>query len=259
MQGLCRLHDIYPNAEIIKIITMKSDFDTLVEFYKKERKFIEGCIKNNIKEMEYLHAHHHSEALFRIDHKLHVLETSTDPFHDEKRRLELTVIMYERLNRKHQRSNLASYYKKKLDEYKDRLQKLNQESKKPIVDDQKIDDAIFALVDGTYSGFVLYLNAKNNLGITFELHMPLELIISVGVKEVFNIEYFLANDDPENIMLNRFRSLGFALNGTGTKFNYYYDMATFKDAIAIKVLLARLIYDIFTYAELDKPASLVYF
>jgi len=238
---------------------MKSDFDALVEFYKKERKFIERCIKNNIKEMEYLHAHHHSEALFRIDHKLRVLETSRDSFHDEKRRLELTVILFERLDRKHQRSNLASHYKKKLDEYKDRLQKLNQESKKPIVDDQKIDDALFALLDGTYNGFILYLNAKDNLGITFELLMPPVLTISVGIKEVFNVDYFLDNDDPQNIVLNKFKDLGFALNDAGTKLVYKYDMTKFKDALSIKILLARLIYDIFIYAELDKPASLVYF
>lgn len=238
---------------------MKSDFDTLVEFYKKERKFIEGCIKNNIKEMEYLHAHHHSEALFKINHKLTTLDKTKDPFYDDRQMLELTIRMYERSNNRRRNANSDSYFEEIIQEYKEKLQKLNQESKKPIVDDQKIDDALFALLDGTYNGFILYLNAKDNLGITFELLMPQLLTISVGIKEVFNVDYFLDNDDPQNIVLNKFKDLGFALNDAGTKLVYKYNMTKFKDAISIKILLARLIYDIFIYAELDKPASLVYF
>jgi len=238
---------------------MKSDFDALIEFYKKERKFIERCIKDNIREMEYLHAHHHSEALFKINHKLTMLDKTKDPFYDERHMLELTIRMYERSNSKRRNANSDSYFKEIIQEYKDKLQKLNQESKKPIVDDQKIDDALFALLDGTYNGFILYLNARDNLGITFELLMPQLLIISVGIKEAFNVDYFLDNDDPQNILLNKFKGLGFVLNNTGSKLVYKYDMTNFKDAISIKILLARLIYDIFTYAELDKPASLVYF
>lgn len=238
---------------------MKSDFDMLIEFYKKERKFIERCIKDNIKEGEYMHAHFHSQALFKIDHQLMMLDKTKDPFYDEKHWLERTIYMYERSADRRSDSNPDSYLKKMLEEDKAKLQKLNHESKKPIFDDQKIDDALFSLLDGAHNGFVLYLNVKDNLGITFDLMEIHLLSISISVKEVFKMEFFFDDDEQKNDPLNKFKGLGFVLNDTGTKLVYQYNMKNFRDATSIKTLLSRVIYDIFTYAELDKPASLVYF
>lgn len=244
---------------IYNFISMKSDLNELIELYEAEKESIENCIKSNLEEGEYLNAHFHSQALFKVDHHLRMLYKMKDPFYDEKNETERMLSMYERFDNRGIASNLDSYYKKMTDEYKAKLQELNEESKKPLFDDQKIDDALFGLWAGIYRGFVLYLNRKDNLSITFESTDDELLDISISVKSALNVDYFFGDDDEEDNPLNKFKGLGFKLNNAGNKLIYKYDMRNFRDAIAIKVLLSRVIYDVFTYAGLDNPASLVYF
>ncbi|MDB4921175.1 hypothetical protein [Mucilaginibacter sp.] len=179
-----------------------------------------------------------------------------DPFYDEKVQLERMIKIRERFNKD---EAINAYYKEIIDKDKIKLQKLTDQRSEPFYDDQKIDDALFGLWAGIYRGFILYLNKKDNLSFTFESTDDELLDISISAKSALNVEYFFGDDDEEDRPLNKFKGLGFALNNAGNKLIYKYDMGNFKDAIAVKILLSRIIYDIFTYAELDNPASLMYF
>jgi hypothetical protein len=234
---------------------MKSDLDELIELCEVERQLLEDCIKDNVEELDYLNAHSNSRALFKVNQKLSVLNKMKDPFYDEKVQLERMIKIHERFNND---ETINAYYKEIIDKDKSKLQKLMDQKSEPFYDDQKIDDALFGLWAGIYRGFILYLNKKDNLSITFESTDDELLDISIKVKSALNVECFFADDDEEDGPLNKFKGLGFELNNAGNKLIYKYDMKNFKDAITIKVLLSRVIYDVFTYAELDKPASLVY-
>jgi hypothetical protein len=192
----------------------------------------------------------------RVNTQLQILKRLKDPFYNKKADLERLLEMYKRFG--NTGSDIDLYSEKMRIEIADELKKLNKSNSKPQYDDQKIDDAIFNIRAGHHNGFILYLNVKDNLGFTFELLQPDMLSISIDVKSALNVEYLFEDDEDEN-PLNKFRGLGFGLNQTGNKLVYKYEMKHFKDAIAIKTLLSRVIYDIFTYAELDAPASLVYF
>lgn len=235
---------------------MKSDLDELIELYEVERQSLEDSIKDNIEELDYLNAHSNSLALFNVNQKLSVLYKMKDPFYDEKVQLERMIKIQERFNND---ETINAYYKEIIDKDKSELQKLMDQKSEPLFDDQKIDDALFGLWAGIYRGFVLYLNRKDNLSITFESTDDELLDISISVKSALNVDYFFGDDDEEDNPLNKFKGLGFKLNNAGNKLIYKYDMRNFRDAIAIKVLLSRVIYDVFTYAGLDNPASLVYF
>ena len=239
---------------------MKSDLDELIELCETESQLLECSIKDNIEEEEYLNAHATSRALLKLSDQLRVLYKLRDPFYDEKMELERAIAMYENFNKKGNSSHLDSYYGKIIIEQKDRLQKLIDQKDRPLYDDQKIDNALFELLDGVHNGFILYLDVKNNLGFTFELSEINMLDISIGAEKALNIEYFFDGDgDKRESLLNKFKGLGFTLNYAGNKLVHKYDMKNFKDALSIKILLSRIIYDIFTYTELDNPASLVYF
>jgi hypothetical protein len=172
----------------------------------------------------------------RVNTQLQILKRLKDPFYNKKADLERLLEMYKRFG--NTGSDIDLYSEKMRIEIADELKKL--------------------IRAGHHNGFILYLNVKDNLGFTFELLQPDMLSISIDVKSALNVEYLFEDDEDEN-PLNKFRGLGFGLNQTGNKLVYKYEMKHFKDAIAIKTLLSRVIYDIFTYAELDAPASLVYF
>ncbi|BAU53304.1 hypothetical protein [Mucilaginibacter gotjawali] len=240
---------------------MKSDLDSLIELLEAEKQFLKTCIKDNTQEWEYLHAHYHSKALFKLNGELRILKKLKDPFYDEKLELERSIEIFKKRDKMELYLPADSYYEKLIKEYIDKLEKLNERKSEPFYDDQKIDDALFNLLEKTNVGFVLYLGAKDNLSFTFELSADNILEISLSVKNVLNVDYFFGDDadDDEIGPLNKFKGLGFSLNHTGNKLIYKYDMSGFKEASAIKILLSRAIYDIFTYAELDKPATLVYY
>lgn len=224
-----------------------------------ESQTLDSYIKASVEESEYLNAHYNSQALFKIQSQLYTLYKLKDPFYEEKQRLEQTMKMFNKPDDTLKPPRLEAYYEIKRKEYGELLRKLRKQKKEPKYDDQKLDDALFKLIEGTHNGFILFLNADNNIGITFEMLATHMLSISVNVKDVFNAEYFFDDGDQQNIPLNKFKGLGFALNANGSKLIYKYDMANFKSAVFLKILLSRIIYDLFTYAELDKPANLVYF
>ena len=235
---------------------MKSDLDELIELLETEVKVIEACIKDNTEEWDYQMAHHNSRALFKLNQKLNVLHKMNDPFYEEKKNLERMIMIHEKRIELDMNAWRGDYYQKIIEEDKSKLQGLKDQKNTPIYDDQKIDDALFSIWAGIYKGFILYLNKKDKLGITFESVGDEVINISISVKSALNVDYFFGDDSEEDRPLDKYKGLGFVLNDDGSKLVYKYDMGDFKDAIAIKVLLARIIYNIFTYAELDKPASL---
>ncbi|MCR8561274.1 hypothetical protein KXD93_26715 [Mucilaginibacter sp. BJC16-A38] len=238
---------------------MKSDLDELIELLETEAKVIKACIKENIEEWDYQIAHHNSRALFKLNQKLNVLHKMKDPLYEEKRNLERMIMIHEKHIKLDANTGIVDYYLELLEEDKRKLQGLKDQKSVPIYDDQKIDDALFSVWAGIYKGFTLYLNKEGNLAITFESVEEEVIDISVTVKSVFNVDYFFGDDDEEDNPLNLFKGLGFMLNDVGNRLVYKYDMGDFKDAGEIKILLSRLVYDVFTYAELDKPTRLMYF
>ncbi|WP_454801697.1 hypothetical protein [Mucilaginibacter phyllosphaerae] len=236
---------------------MQSDIEILITLLEEEITFVEQCIKDNVDESEYMHAHIHTKALTQLNTQLLILQRLNDPLYNKKAELDMQLRMYKKFEKNN--SDIDGYYEKMIAETTKKLNKLNDADKMPKYDDQKLDDAIFSIRDGRNNGFILYLNVNDNLGFTFELPQPDVLTISIDVKSALNVEYFYGDDEENESPLNKFNGLEFKLNQTGNKLIYKYSMIHFKDAIAIKTLLSRIIYDIFTYAELDKPATLVYF
>lgn len=237
---------------------MQSDIDKLIELLEEEKLFVEHCIKDNVDEFEYLHAHIHAKALMRVNTQLQIFKRLKDPLYNKKAELETLLEMYKKW-KGDAGSGIDLYYEKLISEINEQLTTLTESHNIPQYDDQKLDDGIFNIRAGRHNGFILYLNVKDNLGFTFERLQSDVLSISIDVKSVLNVEYFFGDDNEDENPVNKFIGLEFRLNQTGNKLVYKYDMLHFKDAISIKTLLSRVIYDIFTYAELDKPASLVYF
>ncbi|MDP9076264.1 MAG: hypothetical protein M3O71_02475 [Bacteroidota bacterium] len=206
---------------------MKSDLDELIELLETEVKVIESCIKENIEEWDYQIAYHNSRALFKLNQKLNVLHKMKDPLYDEKRNLERMIMIHEKHIKLDMNTAIVDYYLEVLEEDKRKLQGLKDQKSIPLYDDQKIDDALFSVWAGIYKGFILYLNKKDKLSITFESVGDEVIDISISVKSALNVDYFFGDDDEEDRPLDKFKGLGFVLNDTGNRLICKYDMGGF--------------------------------
>jgi len=222
---------------------MKSDLNLLIEYYEDEKRSLESSIKTYLKEQDYLYAHYHQEALWRLNVTLGTLRYFKDPLYYEKQELK-------RITEWTKGRKIKSYVKSA---YQERLiEKENSLNKKSGVyyfnDDQIIDDALFNLHEGRCKQFRLCLSKPNALYLYFELQTRQILCISIMTKTILDMYGYDEDDYNKNDNEGQFfvlRNLGFKWSNDLNKIIYLFDMAEFKDAIAIKILLARIAYEVF--------------
>ncbi|MBB6127650.1 hypothetical protein [Mucilaginibacter lappiensis] len=237
---------------------MKSDLNLLIEYYRAEKRSLESSIKAYLKEQDYLYAHYQQEALWRLNITLGTLQYFKDPLYYEKQELKRIAEFTKgrKLN-----SYVKSFYQERL------IEKENSLSKKSSVyyfnDDQVIDDALFNLYEGRCKQFRLCLSKTNSLYLYFELQDKQVLNISFITKTILDMygydEYNYDEDDNESRPYV-LRKLGFKWENDLNKIVYSFNMTGFKDAIQIKILLARIAYEVFSLdrGEYDQETILEY-
>jgi len=121
-------------------------------------------------------------------------------------------------------------------------------------DGQEIDDALFDLYEEKCKGFKLIIH--DCAEITFNLKNG-TLIIAISVLSDYS---YL--DDPDFIIDNRFSNpfigLGFKFDVDKKQFIYNYKTDKFKEASPIKIILARLLFDVLNLYDINKSAKLIY-
>ena len=231
---------------------MKSDLDLLIETDEVEKQSLESSIKNYLNEDDYLYAHYHQKALWQVNGELQLLRRFKGTLYEEKQYLERLIDMVEKFE---DEDFVKSIYEKRIIEKRDEIQRLS-EVNKSFNDCKEIDDALFNLYEGRFKRFRLHLiNRDENFYLEFELISGTILCISV---KIINISYGDDPDDSEESQIRLFKGLGFKLNNESDMLIYKYDMIGFKDAITIKILLARIVYEV-CYMGSGQQAKLEYF
>ena len=119
---------------------------------------------------------------------------------------------------------------------------------KESCDSQEMDDALFDLVEGRIKSFRIYLNKDHSLFIEFS-HCD----GSVIYLRIYGVAS-LADDTSEE--LDSLKTMGFDVI-SGDKFiGYTFSIAGFRDAILIKQFLAKVLFDIIGYYQIEKPVTL---
>ena len=227
---------------------MRSDLDVLIDFYEAEKLSLETLIKENLKEHEYLGVYYYGEELLRVNGQLHKLYCFKDPFYEQNQQLE-RLMVFEISNEK---SYLQSFWKERVKTEKERIEKLRNENRANFNDSQELDDALFSLYEERYSGLKLYFSHEEN-PFYIEFKVTKQKILHIIIEKNRIINY----NDSETNRIRLFENLGFKLNYNNDLLIYEYNMAGFRDAILIKTLLARIIYDI-GYFSKNKEAKLEY-
>ena len=236
---------------------MKSDLEELIDAYEMEKAELEKQISEYVDEGDYIYAHYHNKALRKVNKTLDILKYIQHPFY--------RLISEERTKARNTNKMLTSEeYKKYFDRlgtdfFAEQLQegenKILEWQRAPVVsqtyDSQEIDNALFDLVKGILSSFKLYFKSSPDIYVRFTLKDHAIEITLLYDEDPYYDHYGWVFKDGKEI-----KPLGFILKDE--QWVYQYHFVKFKDALDIKIILARLIYDVFNYDRRFDLARIVY-
>ena len=142
---------------------------------------------------------------------------------------------------------MRNHFEEKRKQLDEQIRILNEKPKEQRLDGQEFDDAIYELIEMKIAGFKFHLIKNDNLYIDFQLQGENKIFISInpdvrsGHHDIFHVKQKLL-------------ALGFIYNKEKDYIEYFYDLSTFKNSFAIKILVSRIVFDVFYYQSLDNPA-----
>lgn len=238
---------------------MKTYLDEVIELYEEEKRSLEKTIAEYLGEgdydddRQYKYAHYHHKALLQVNSMLKVFYEMKIPYYsdilDHKRIKEY----YDKLIKQEDKYNMLPYFKERIEEEELKIQRLKQQEIAPRYDSQEIDDALFGLANQQCEGFRFYFKKDPDLYLNFRLSEnkeSIEIAFPAGVHLSRDFEFYFRKIDV-------FNKLGFYFSGNDVLI-CQYSLYSFKDAIEIKTMLARLVYDIFQFNRKYDAAKLVY-
>nr|WP_068890537.1 hypothetical protein [Pedobacter panaciterrae] len=235
---------------------MKSDLEELIEAYEIEKAELEKQISEYVEEEEYIYAHYHNKALRKINKTLDVLKNMQHPFHrliseEKSKTRNMTKMLASEKYKKYFDLLGGDFFTKQLQEGENKILEWQRAATSQTYDSQEIDDALFDLVKGVLSGFKLYFKSRPDIFARFTLKDRIIEITLLYDKDPDHDHYEWVFRGGKEI-----KALGFSLKDEQWVYQYHFD--EFKDALEIKVILARLIYDIFRYDKRFDSARIVY-
>ncbi|WP_288883945.1 hypothetical protein [Pedobacter panaciterrae] len=235
---------------------MKSDLEELIEAYEIEKVELEKQISEYVEEGDYIYAHYHNKALRKINKTLDILKDIQHPFYrlisEEKTKARnMTKILTREEYKKYFDHLGTDFFAERLQEGENKILEWQRAPVSQTYDSQEIDDALFRLVKGVVSNFKLYFKSRPDIYARFTLKdHTIEITLLYDEDPYYDHHGWIFGDGKE------IKPLGFILKDEQWIYQYHFDK--FKDALEIKILLARLIYDVFNYDRRFDSARIVY-
>lgn len=226
---------------------MKSDLDQIIEYFESEKQLLELSIKENLAEYDYLYAHYQQEGLWRLNSHLNTLKQFRDPLFNKKRDIESSIEWMSRF----ENTDSGRFYKRNIAERKLALEKLSRDRVIEYFNDsQVIDEALFDLYERRIRKFRLCLNEEDNFNIDFEITGELLRITHQPDFESSNYDYAIHfGDDDDDAYRHPLEKLAFEWSADNKVLVYHYDIKEFREALPVKILLSRIIYEKFNFGQ----------
>jgi hypothetical protein len=146
-------------------------------------------------------------------------------------------------------NNIESLYKDDIAEKKQELEKLNKNPiHKYFNDSQVIDEALFDLYEKRIKKFRLCLSKEDNFNIDFEVTGDRLRITHQPDFESRNYDYSIDFDD-DTADRHSLEKIGFEWSTDRKVLVYHYDIKEFKEAMPVKILLSRIVYEKFNFGQ----------
>jgi hypothetical protein len=228
---------------------MNQELEKIIDFYEEEQQRLENLIQLAVEETEYKVAHYHQKVLAKVNAKLNCLKNLETPNFDRIEWLARAKRTYEEMIAS--KNNPIDYLEQEIKRMDGELDSLRNLNKVPSIDGQEFDDLIFDMAEGQISKFRFFWGRMDeDLYLDFE-KMENQIVISIpGYKELRK-NYTFTKSSTRTL-----KSLGFKKTEDKKSMVLYFDLNGFRDAIAIKTLTSRILYDAIGYSHLNQATIL---
>lgn len=221
---------------------MNEEINELLSHYQEEKAFLDSLIKESLAEEDYHAAWLHSKALSKIKNQIRIIKSLLDPHASEKEYLKNRIDLLSEQIDFNQSEDYKTYFLNQIDK---KLDELNSFKSGYFNDGQEFDDVIFDLIEKRINSFVFHINKAANFYLKFSLkknYLKINFTPFLEVNEGYNIS------SPE---ITALKQIGFRKNNLETYLQYKYSLDGFKDAIFIKTIVSRVIYDVLLNYGID--------
>ncbi|GGH09564.1 hypothetical protein [Pedobacter zeae] len=226
---------------------MNEEINELLSIYKQEKELIESLIKEDEIDHDYRAVYLKSKILNRIKHQIRTIELFIDPHLQEKEQLKRRSDFFAEMDR----NGLAKdYYAFQLEKINHELEQLNNFTPGYFNDGQEFDDAVFNLVENKISAFIFNLRKEENLYLKFSVKKNKIIIRLTPFADILASNYFIKST------INVLKQIGFKKNKSRTCFQMKYPLESFKDAIPVKTIASRVIYEAFYNYRINQSTTL---
>ncbi|TCD11522.1 hypothetical protein EZ449_04460 [Pedobacter frigidisoli] len=229
---------------------MNEELKVLISYYKDEESLIESLIKEDVIDQDHQAIHLHSLVLNKIQRKINFLEKLTNP---NAAKLEAVKNRLEYLNKLSNKNNAFNYHEEISKQIDHQLDLLNSFTTGYFNDGQEFDDAVFDLAENRIESFIFNLNKSRDLSLKFT-KTGHEILVLLSNFKKLKKEYIL-DIDKRNIL----KLIGFREDKQMNALILTYDLAGFRDAIPLKQIISRVIFDVFNFQNLDNQTTLQIF
>lgn len=226
---------------------MNEEINELLSIYKQEKELIESLIKEDQIDHDYKAVYLNSKILNRIKQQIRIIELFVDPHLQQKEHLKRRSDFFAEMS-KH---GLAKdYYVLQIEQINQKLEQLNSFTPGYFNDGQEFDDAIFDLIENKISAFIFNLRKEENLYLRFSIKKGKIIIRLTPFADILVNNYFIKST------ITVLKQIGFKKNKSRTCFQIKYPLDNFKDAIPIKTIVSRVIYEAFYNYQINKSTTL---
>lgn len=229
---------------------MNEEINELLSIYEQEKKLIESIIEEDRIDNDYKAIRINSKNLNRIQRRIALIKSLIDPYAQEKEQLKRTIDF---LFKKSELEESNEYRTHMLAQIDQKLDQLNSYKPGYFNDGQEFDDAIFDLVEQKIEGFIFNLKKENKLALLFK-RMDEEILLSVT-----NIKKLKKQNILDKNSRTVLKLIGFKEEKHLDSLVFTYGLEHFKNAIFIKTIVSRVIFDAFYFQELDKKTTIEIF
>lgn len=226
---------------------MNEEINEILSIYKQEKEFIESLIKDDQANSDYKAVYINSKVLNKISQQIRIIELLLDPNLHKKEQLKLKLDFYAEINRFGTAKDYYIDFQTQLDQ---ELKQLNSYKPGYFNDGQEFDDAIFDLVENKISAFIFHLRKEENLYLKFSVKKDKIRIRFTPFSDILTKDYFSKS------AIVALKQIGFKKNKSRTFFQIKYPLEGFKDAIEIKKIVSRIVYEALYNYQLNKLTTL---
>jgi len=230
------------------------DLNILISYYRAEENNLVAKIQEALEEDEYLIAHYHSRALYKVKDVLRTLNSFIDKNYNSKEFLKNSIRGWEKKIDEETTPEFKQLYGRFLEKKREELEKLNEQiiPQYERTKGELIAQSLKDVVQRDIYGLRLIASRKSNIEfrITYERNC-------LTIRMPF-LKKLRKNDIISDGQIRKFQGLGFKMNTSETVL--ILKLRGFKtDLVGLTItVLSRIFFDILHFSRFEEHCYIVY-